>query len=140
MSGLAHALALALGLSRDPAPVDVDAIVAAARAARVPPALALGVCAVESGIGTRGTILCGCHVRRAGVLDRSAVSQARCIAGTLAHGRHACGSWAAALRRVRYGLLDRGCPLADPRGYVLRVGAAARAASRVRGVGREVAL
>lgn len=116
-------IAAALGLSRAPDQAAVDAIETAARAARVPVSLALAVCALESGIGTRGDILCGCYVRRAGVLDTSTEAQARCVAGTLAYGLRACGSWAASLRRYRYGLRDHGCPLADPRRYVDRVSA-----------------
>lgn len=115
-------LAAALGLSRAPDQAAVDAIESAARAARVPVslALALAVCALESGIGTRGAILCGCGS------DRDTIAQARCAAGTLAYGRRACGSWAASLRRYRYGLgraSEHGCPLADPRNYVGRVSA-----------------
>lgn len=105
-----------LGLSRAPAQATVDELVAAAREAHVPVALVLAVCQVESGIGTRGAILCGCGA------DRSVRSQARCAAATLAHGRRLCGGWAPALRRYRYG----GCPQADPRRYVRRVGAYGR--------------
>lgn len=130
---LAAVLAAALGLSRVPDQAAVSAIESAARAARVPVSLALAVCALESGIGTRGSILCGCYVSRVvdgrRVLDVSTEAQARCVAGTLAHGLRVCGSWAASLRRYRYGLRDRGCPLADPRNYVGRVGAYQRAAA-----------
>jgi hypothetical protein len=105
-------LRVVLGLSRAPAQATVDEIERAARAARVPVAMALAVCQVESGLGTRGAILCGCGV------DRSVRAQARCAAATLAHGRRLCGGWAGGLRRYRYG----GCPQADPRRYVLRVG------------------
>lgn len=111
-------LSAALGLSRAPDQAAVDAIESAARAAHVPVSLALAVCALESGIGTRGAILCGCGS------DRDTIAQARCAAGTLAYGRRACGSWAASLRRYRYGLgraSEHGCPLADPRRYVDRV-------------------
>lgn len=62
-----------------------------------------------------------------GAVDRSVEAQARCVAGTLAHGRRVCGSWGASLRRYRYGLADHGCPLADPRAYVRRVSAYGRA-------------
>ena len=117
----AHALRLLLGLSRDPDQGAVDAIEREALAARVPVSLALAVCALESGLGTRGAILCGCYVRRAGALDTSVEGQARCVAGTLRVGLRSCGSWAASLRRYRYGLADHGCPLADPRRYVGRV-------------------
>ena len=123
---LSRILAAALSLSHAPEQAAVDAIVAAARGARVPVALALAVCTVESGLGTRGAILCGCYVRRAGAVDTSTAAQARCVAGTLAHGRAACGSWAASLRRYRYGLADHGCPVADPRRYVARVEGYAR--------------
>lgn len=123
---LARVLALALELSRVPDQSAVDAIVEASRAAGVPRALALAVCTVESGLGTRGAILCGCYVRRTGVVDTSTAAQARCVAGTLRAGWRACGSWAGALRRYRYGLADHGCPLADPRRYVDRVGAYTR--------------
>jgi hypothetical protein len=101
-----------LGLSRAPAQATVDELVDAARDAHVPAALVLAVCQVESGLGTRGAILCGCGA------DRSVRSQARCAAATLAHGRRLCGGWGGALRRYRYG----GCPAADPRRYVRRVG------------------
>lgn len=114
----------AIGLSRAPDQAAVDAIESAARAAHVPVSLALAVCALESGIGTRGAILCGCGN------DRDAIAQARCAAGTLAYGRRACGSWAASLRRYRYGLgraSEHGCPLADPRRYVDRVSGYQRA-------------
>lgn len=123
---LARILAAALSLSHVPDQSAVNAIVAAARSARVPVALALAVCTVESGLGTRGAILCGCYVRRAGVVDTSTAAQARCVAGTLAAGWRSCGSWAGALRRYRYGLADHGCPLADPRRYVDRVSAYTR--------------
>lgn len=123
---LARILSAALSLSRVPDQGAVDAIESAARAARVPVALALAVCTVESGLGTRGAILCGCRVRRAGVLDTSTEAQARCAAGTLRAGWRSCGSWAGSLRRYRYGLADHGCPLADPRRYVDRVGAYSR--------------
>ena len=123
---LSRILAAALSLSHVPDQAAVDAIETAARAAHVPVALALAVCTVESGIGTRGDILCGCYVRRAGVVDTSTAAQARCVAGTLRAGWRACGSWAGALRRYRYGLADHGCPLADPRRYVDRVGVYAR--------------
>lgn len=116
----AAVLAAAIGLSRAPDQAAVDAIESAARAAHVPVSLALAVCALESGIGTRGAILCGCGS------DRDTIAQARCAAGTLAYGRRACGSWAASLRRYRYGLgraSEHGCPLADPRNYVGRVSA-----------------
>lgn len=109
-----------LGLSRAPAQATVDELVAAAREAHVPAALVLAVCQVESGIGTRGAILCGCGV------DRSVRSQARCAAGTLAYARRRCGGWAGGLRRYRYGIADGGCPQADPRLYVRRVGAYGR--------------
>lgn len=128
---LATILRTALGLSRAPDQAAVDAIERAALAAHVPPSLALAVCTVESGLGTRGAILCGCYVRRNGVLDTSVEAQARCVAGTLAHGRRACGSWAASLRRYRYGLRDHGCPLADPRDYVGRVSVHQGAVARV---------
>ena len=105
-----------LGLSRAPAQATVDELVDAARDAHVPAALVLAVCQVESGLGTRGAILCGCGA------DRSVRAQARCAAGTLAHGRRLCGGWAGGLRRYRYG----GCPAADPRRYVRRVGAYGR--------------
>lgn len=118
---LSRILAAALSLSRAPEQAAVDAIETAARAAHVPVALALAVCTVESGLGTRGAILCGCYVRHAGVVDTSTAAQARCVAGTLAAGWRSCGSWAGALRRYRYGLADHGCPLADPRRYVARV-------------------
>jgi hypothetical protein len=124
----AAVLAAALGLSRVPSQDAVDAVEREALRARVPVSLALAVCTLESGLGTRGAILCGCMVR-----DHSPAAQARCIAGTLAHGRGACGSWAGALRRYRYGLRDHGCPLADPRGYVTRVDALQRAVARVVG-------
>lgn len=61
-----------------------------------------------------------------GTVDTSTAAQARCVAGTLRVGWRSCGSWAGALRRYRYGLADHGCPLADPRRYVDRVGAYAR--------------
>lgn len=105
-----------LGLSRAPAQATVDELVAAARDAHVQVALVLAVCQLESGLGTRGAILCGCGV------DRSVRAQARCAAATLAHGRRLCGGWDASLRRYRYG----GCPQADPRSYVRRVGAYGR--------------
>jgi len=105
-------LRVVLGLSRAPAQATVDELVDAARAAHVPAALVLAVCQVESGLGTRGAILCGCGV------DRSVRAQARCAAATLTHGRRLCGGWGGALRRYRYG----GCPQADPRRYVRRVG------------------
>ena len=123
---LSRILAAALSLSHVPDQAAVDAIETAARAAHVPVALALAVCTVESGLGTRGAILCGCYVRRAGAVDTSTAAQARCVAGTLRAGWRACGSWAGALRRYRYGLADHGCPLADPRRYVDRVGAYTR--------------
>ncbi len=123
---LAAVLRLLLGLSRPPDQTAVDAIEREALAARVPVSLALAVCTLESGLGTRGAILCGCYVRRAGVLDTSVEGQARCVAGTLRVGLRSCGSWAASLRRYRYGLADHGCPLADPRAYVRRVGAYTR--------------
>lgn len=123
---LSRILAAALSLSHVPDQAAVDAIETAARAAHVPVALALAVCTVESGIGTRGDILCGCYVRHAGVVDTSTAAQARCVAGTLAAGWRSCGSWAGALRRYRYGLADHGCPLADPRRYVDRVSVYAR--------------
>jgi hypothetical protein len=88
------------------------------------------VCTLESGLGTRGAILCGCYVRRAGALDVSVEGQARCVAGTLRAGLRSCGSWAASLRRYRYGLADHGCPLADPRRYVGRVQGYVRAQGR----------
>jgi len=63
---LARVLALTLELSRVPDQGAVDAIAEASRAAGVPRALALAVCTVESGLGTRGAILCGlCHRYRA---------------------------------------------------------------------------
>jgi hypothetical protein len=108
----------------------VDAVERHAVAARVPVSLALAVCTLESGLGTRGTILCGCYVRRAGALDVSVEGQARCVAGTLRAGLRSCGSWAASLRRYRYGLADHGCPLADPRRYVGRVQGYVRAQGR----------
>lgn len=121
----ARVLRLLLGLARAPDQVAVDAIERAAVEARVPVSLALAVCTLESGLGTRGAILCGCYVRRVvgGVrtLDTSVEAQARCVAGTLRVGVRSCGSWAASLRRYRYGLADHGCPLADPRAYVRRV-------------------
>jgi hypothetical protein len=125
-----RALRLLLGLARAPDQVAVDAIERAAVEARVPVALALAVCTLESGLGTRGAILCGCYVRRAGVLDTSVEAQARCVAGTLRVGVRSCGSWAASLRRYRYGLADHGCPLADPRAYVRRVQGYVRAQGR----------
>ena len=125
---LAAVLRLALGLSRAPDQAAVDALERHALAARVPVSLAVAVCTLESGLGTRGAILCGCYVRGpGGAVDRSVEAQARCVAGTLAHGRRVCGSWAASLRRYRYGLADHGCPLADPRSYVRRVSAYGRA-------------
>jgi hypothetical protein len=127
---LAAVLRLALGLSRLPDQGAVDAIERHAVAARVPVSLALAVCTLESGLGTRGAILCGCYVRRAGVLDVSVEGQARCVAGTLRAGLRSCGSWAASLRRYRYGLADHGCPLADPRAYVRRVQGYVRAQGR----------
>jgi hypothetical protein len=123
-------LRLLLGLSRLPDQGAVDAIERAAVEARVPVALALAVCTLESGLGTRGSILCGCYVRRAGALDTSVEAQARCVAGTLRAGVRSCGSWAASLRRYRYGLADHGCPLADPRRYVGRVQGYVRAQGR----------
>lgn len=123
-------LRLLLGLSRLPNQGAVDAIERAAVEARVPVSLALAVCTLESGLGTRGSILCGCYVRRAGVLDTSVEAQARCVAGTLRAGVRSCGSWAASLRRYRYGLADHGCPLADPRRYVGRVQGYVRAQGR----------
>ena len=120
----AAVLAAAVALSRAPDQASVDAIERAARGSRVPVSLALAVCTLESGVGTRGAILCGCYVRGpSGAVDRSTAAQARCVAGTLAHGRRVCGSWGASLRRYRYGLADHGCPLADPRSYLRRVGA-----------------
>ena len=51
---------------------------AIARGSRVPVSLALAVCTLESGVGTRGAILCGCYVRGpSGAVDRSAAAQAR---------------------------------------------------------------
>lgn len=126
----ARTLRLLLGLSRLPDQGAVDAIERAAVEARVPVSLALAVCTLESGLGTRGSILCGCYVRRAGVLDTSVEAQARCVAGTLRAGVRSCGSWAASLRRYRYGLADHGCPLADPRRYVGRVQGYVRAQGR----------
>jgi len=113
---LADALRVALELSRAPSQATVDEIERAARAARVPVAMALAVCQVESGLGTRGAILCGCG------RDRGVRAQARCAAATLAHGRRLCGGWGGALRRYRWGT----CASADPTGYVRRVGAVAR--------------
>lgn len=126
----ARVLRLLLGLARLPDQGAVDAIEREALAARVPVSLALAVCTLESGLGTRGAILCGCYVRRAGVLDVSVEGQARCVAGTLRAGMRSCGSWAASLRRYRYGLADHGCPLADPRRYVGRVQGYTRAQGR----------
>ena len=126
----ARTLRLLLGLARAPDQVAVDAIERAAVEARVPVSLALAVCTLESGLGTRGAILCGCYVRREGVLDVSVEAQARCVAGTLRAGVRSCGSWAASLRRYRYGLADHGCPLADPRAYVRRVQGYVRAQGR----------
>lgn len=124
---LARLLSAALSLSHVPAQSAVDAIETAARAAHVPVALALAVCTVESGLGTRGAILCGCYSRRHdGTVDTSTEAQARCVAGTLRVGWRSCGLWAGSLRRYRYGLADHGCPLADPRRYVDRVSAYAR--------------
>lgn len=120
MTWSALLLRIALGLSRAPAQSTIDELVAAALAAHVSVPLVLGVCQVESGLGTRGAILCGCGA------DRAVTAQARCAAATLAHGRQLCGGWAGALRRYRYG----GCPQADPRAYVRRVEAYARSAAR----------
>lgn len=119
---LARILAAALSLSRAPDQAAVDAIVAAARGARVPVALALAVCTVESGLGTRGDILCGCYVRHAGVVDTSTTAQARCVAGTLAAGHRACGSWVGALRRHPLLSWPRSIPAltTTPRGAPLR--------------------
>lgn len=136
----AAVLSAVLSLSRAPDQSAVDAIERHARAARVPVSLALAVCTLESGVGTRGAILCGCYVRvpgdPGGAVDRSVAAQARCVAGTLAHGRRVCGSWGASLRRYRYGLgraSEHGCPLADPRSYLRRVQAYQRMiAGRVR--------
>lgn len=133
----AAVLAAAVALSRAPDQASVDAIERAARGSRVPVSLALAVCTLESGLGTRGAILCGCYVRvPGGAVDRSITAQARCVAGTLAHGRRVCGSWGASLRRYRYGLgraSEHGCPLADPRSYLRRVQAYQRMiAGRVR--------
>ena len=64
------------------------------------------------------------------MLDVSVEAQARCVAGTLRAGVRSCGSWAASLRRYRYGLADHGCPLADPRRYVGRVQGYVRAQGR----------
>lgn len=125
---LAAVLRALLGLSRAPDQAAVDALERHALAARVPVSLVVAVCTLESGLGTRGAILCGCYVRGpSGAVDRSVEAQARCVAGTLAHGRRVCGSWGASLRRYRYGLADHGCPLADPRAYVRRVSAYGRA-------------
>jgi hypothetical protein len=128
----ARTLALLLGLSRTPDQAAVDAVERAALDARVPVSLALAVCALESGLGTRGRILCGCYVRRAdgAGVDTDVGAQARCVAGTLRVGLRSCGSWAASLRRYRYGLADHGCPLADPRAYVRRVQGYTRAQGR----------
>lgn len=120
MRWAAGVLRVALALSRAPAQATIDELVAAARVAHVPVPLVVAVCAVESGLGTRGAILCGCGA------DRAVRAQARCSAATLAHGRQLCGGWAGALRRYRYG----GCPQADPRAYVRRVAAYARSAAR----------
>ena len=117
---LADALRVALELSRAPSQATVDEIERAARAARVPVAVALAVCQVESGIGTRGAILCGCG------RDRGVRAQARCASATLAHGRRLCGGWDGALRRYRWGA----CASADPTGYVRRVGAAVAQVTR----------
>ena len=120
MTWSAVLLRVVLGLSRAPAQATIDELVAAARGAHVPVPLVLGVCQVESGLGTRGAILCGCGA------DRAVRAQARCAAATLAHGRQLCHGWAGALRRYRYG----GCPQADPRRYVERVEDYARSAAR----------
>ncbi len=112
-----------LGLSQAPAQATVDELVDAARDAHVPVALVLAVCQVESGLGTRGAILCGCG------RDRGVRAQARCASATLAHGRRLCGGWGGALRRYRWGA----CRSPDPTGYVRRVGAVAR---RISGRGR----
>jgi hypothetical protein len=116
----AAALRAALGLSQAPEQATVDELVEAARASHVPVALVVAVCQVESGLGTRGAILCGCGGAR-GVR-----AQARCAARTLAVGRRLCGGWGGALRRYRYG----GCPRSDPRAYVRRVEGYERAATR----------
>jgi hypothetical protein len=120
-------VAAALELSHHPAQEHVDVIEREARRHRVPVSLALAVCGLESGVNTRGGILCGCHVRGPdGRIDRSPAAQARCAASTLARGIRRCGV-AGALRRYRYG---GDCPLADPRDYARRVGALQRRVAR----------
>lgn len=140
---LAAILRVAMRMSRVPDQDALDAIEREARAQSVPVSLALAVCTVESGLGTRGRILCGCYVhRRSGdgrpvrdrygrlAIDTSLDAQARCAALSLRHARALCGAWAPALRRYNQG---RGCPLADPRGYVSRVVRYQRAAARLTG-------
>ena len=127
---LAAVVRVAVGLSHAPDQTAIDAIEREARAQGVPVSLALAVCTIESGLGTRGRILCGCYVRRRDadgrlVRDRHGRlaintdldAQAQCAALSLRHARQACGAWAPALRRYNQG---HGCPLADPRGYVSR--------------------
>lgn len=138
---LAAVVRVAMGMSRVPAQDALDAIEREARAQGVPVSLALAVCTVESGLGTRGRILCGCYVHRRGddgqlvrdqrgrlVINTDLDAQARCAALSLRHARAACGSWAGALRRYNQG---HGCPLADPRGYVSRVVRHQRATARL---------
>lgn len=130
-----------MGMSRLPDQAAVDAIEREARAAGVPVSIALSVCTVESRLGTRGRILCGCYVYRrdeAGrlvrdvrgrpVIDTSIDAQARCVAVSLRHNVARCRSWAAGLREYNLG---GGCPLGDPRGYVGRVVRLQRAVARL---------
>lgn len=85
----------------------------------VPGRVLLAVCAVESGLGTRGNILCGCAPQDA--RRRGYPAQAECAARSLAHGYAHCGTWPNALRRYRYGLAHHGCPRRDPERYAPRV-------------------
>ena len=137
----AAALRVALGLSHLPDQTAVDAIEREARAQGVPVSVAIAVCTVESRLGTRGRILCGCYVYRrdeAGrivrdrrgrpAIDTSIDAQARCAALSLRHNRARCRSWAAGLREYNLG---GGCPLGDPRGYVGRVVRLQRAVARL---------
>ena len=127
---LAAVVRVAMGMSRLPDQAAVDAIEREARAAGVPVSLALSVCTVESRLGTRGRILCGCYVHVHGAdgslvrdrrgrlaIDTSIAAQARCAALSLRHARARCGAWSPALRRYNQG---RGCPSSDPRGYARR--------------------
>lgn len=134
-------LRLALGLSQVPDQTAVDAIEREARVEGVPVSLAIGVCTVESRLGTRGRILCGCYVCRRDEdgrlirdergrprIDTSIDAQARCVAVSLRHHRARCRAWAPALRHYNLG---GNCPLNDPRGYVSRAIRFQRAVARL---------